>query len=404
MAKLIDKVDSLKEEMVAFQKLITAIPALSPEAGGEGEKDKCEAIESWLKKEGFTDITHFDAEDPRVKSGIRPNLVVTVPGESERRLWIIAHMDVVSPGDAKKWQTNPWQAVEKNGYLYGRGVEDDQQGMTSSLFAALVFLREKVKPAFTVKILLAADEEMGSKYGMSYLLENTDIFRKDDLFLVPDAGDEKGETIEIAEKGVLWLKITVKGKQIHASTPDEGVNASLAACALSLRLHELEKTFSKKDPLFSVERTTIEPTKRESNVESVNIIPGEDTFYVDIRIIPSYTTQEIMDGAKWEILKIEKEYGVEVEMVAVNLSEASSTEEGAEIVCRLKKALEITHGIKARAVGIGGGTVAAMLRHKGYEACVWSTLDMRAHSVDEYCRISNMIDDAKTMITLMEKE
>lgn len=405
MKDLCNKVDALRNEMVDFQKMITAIPAMAPEAGGEGEKNKCEAIEKWLKENGFVHIERIDAADSRVPCGFRPNLVVTIPGKTdEKRLWLIAHMDVVSAGDESKWSTNPWEAVEKDDFLYGRGVEDDQQGMTSSLFSALTFIREGVKPAHTVKILLAADEEVGSKYGINYLLENTNLFRKNDLILVPDAGDSKGETIEIAEKGVLWLKVRVKGKQIHASTPDEGINASVAAAELTLALHALEKVFSEENALFDVKRTTISPTKREANVENVNIIPGEDTFYVDARILPAYTTDEVLEAAKRESRLIEEKYKVEVELETVNLSPSSSTSESAEIVRRLKEALKTTHGINARTVGIGGGTVAAELRHRGYEAAVWSTLDMRAHSVDEYCLISNMIADTKTLITLMGTE
>lgn len=405
MKDLCNKVDALRNEMVDFQKMITAIPAMAPEAGGEGEKNKCEAIEKWLKENGFVHIERIDAADSRVPCGFRPNLVVTIPGKTdEKRLWLIAHMDVVSAGDESKWSTNPWEAVEKDDFLYGRGVEDDQQGMTSSLFSALTFIREGVKPAHTVKILLAADEEVGSKYGINYLLENTNLFRKNDLILVPDAGDSKGETIEIAEKGVLWLKVRVKGKQIHASTPDEGINASVAAAELTLHLNSLEKIFSEENPLFDVKRTTISPTKREANVENVNIIPGEDTFYVDARILPAYTTNEVLEAAKKESRLIEEKYKVEVELETVNLSPSSSTSESAEIVRRLKEALKTTHGINARTVGIGGGTVAAELRHRGYEAAVWSTLDMRAHSVDEYCLISNMIADTKTLITLMGTE
>lgn len=405
MKDLCNKVDALRNEMVDFQKMITAIPAMAPEAGGEGEKNKCEAIEKWLKENGFVHIERIDAADSRVPCGFRPNLVVTIPGKTdEKRLWLIAHMDVVSAGDESKWSTNPWEAVEKDDFLYGRGVEDDQQGMTSSLFSALTFIREGVKPAHTVKIILAADEEVGSKYGINYLLENTNLFRKNDLILVPDAGDSKGETIEIAEKGVLWLKVRVKGKQIHASTPDEGINASVAAAELTLALHALEKVFSEENALFDVKRTTISPTKREANVENVNIIPGEDTFYVDARILPAYTTDEVLEAAKRESRLIEEKYKVKVELETVNLSPSSSTSESAEIVRRLKEALKTTHGINARTVGIGGGTVAAELRHRGYEAAVWSTLDMRAHSVDEYCLISNMIADTKTLITLMETE
>ena len=54
--------------------------------------------------------------------------------------------------------------------------------------------------------------------------------------------------------------------------------------------------------------------------------------------------------------------------------------------------------------GIGGGTVAAELRNEGFHAAVWSTLDEQAHMPNEYCRIANIIADAKTMIHLMAQD
>ena len=54
--------------------------------------------------------------------------MVTIPGaDDSRRVWIMTHMDVVPPGDLNKWETDPWTAVEKDGRVYGRGVEDNQQ-------------------------------------------------------------------------------------------------------------------------------------------------------------------------------------------------------------------------------------------------------------------------------------
>ncbi|GAB1484905.1 hypothetical protein MASR2M78_37230 [Treponema sp.] len=212
--------------IVDLETLLTKIPALSPESGGEGELDKCEALEKWLKAKGIVHLERHDAPDTRAKGGVRPNLIASIAGESDtKRLWIMSHTDVVPPGDLAMWNSDPWTLVQKDGRLIGRGVEDNQQGLTASVMAALSLVENKITPPHTVKLLFVADEEMGSEYGIQWLLANRDLFRKDDMVVIPDGGDEKGETIEVAEKNLLWLRIMTKGKQCHGSRPDLGANA-----------------------------------------------------------------------------------------------------------------------------------------------------------------------------------
>ena len=118
-----------------------------------------------------------------------------------------------------------------------------------------------------------ADEEVGSVHGMCYLVKNhLDLFKKEDIILIPDGGDSKGETIEVAEKNILWLKFHTIGKQSHGSRPDEGKNAFLAACELALKITDMENKFSKKNKLFAPEYSTFQPTQKMNNVPAVNII------------------------------------------------------------------------------------------------------------------------------------
>ncbi len=389
---------SRERDMVQLEKLLTENPALAPENGGQGELNKALALTEWLTENGFSDIQRFDAPDSRVESGVRPSLVVTVPGESDDfSIWSMAHLDVVPVGELKLWESDPWTLLEKDGKLFGRGVEDNQQGLVSSAFAALALLKNGVKPKHTVKLLFMADEEVGSKYGIIWLLKNTSLFRKDDIILIPDGGDSKGETIEVAEKNILWLKVHVKGIQTHGSRPDQGNNACIAANDLSMRLFGLQKVFSKRNPLFEPNYSTFQPTMRYSNVAGINIIPGEETFCMDCRILPCYSLDQVLSRVEREISAVEKKYGVEICYEVAQSSESPATPVDSPVVKKLSEALLQVRGIKARTIGIGGGTVGAELRREGYACAVWSTLDECAHMPNEYCVISNMVKDAETM-------
>ena len=387
-----------ERNMVALEKLLTSIPAIAPEGGGDGEYKKCAALENWLRENGFTNIERYEAPDSRVSDGVRPSLVVTIPGQSDDyNIWVMAHIDVVPTGDLSLWESDPWTVVEKDGKLIGRGVEDNQQGLVSAAFAALYFIKNNIKPAHTVKLLFVADEENGSEYGIIYLMKNHKLFKKTDLILIPDGGDSKGETIEIAEKNILWLKVHVIGKQTHGSRPDSGANACLAACDLSLRLHNLEKTFNKTDDLFEPNYSTFQPTKRAKNVDSINIIPGEDTFYMDCRILPCYTLAEVLKEVDSLCSQVEKEHNVKIEYECPQKSESPATPVSAPVAQKLAAALKKVHGIEAKFIGIGGGTVGAELRREGIDAVVWSTLDDQAHQPNEYCIVENIIKDAETL-------
>ena len=387
-----------RKDIVELEKLLTSVPAVAPEGGGDGETKKCAVLEKWLKENGFTDIQKIEAPDSRVSSGVRPSLIATIPGKSTDAVWVMAHLDVVPTGDMSLWKTNPWECVEKDGKLYGRGVEDNQQGLVSAVFAALYYMKNGIVPERTIKLLFVADEENGSEYGIIYLLEHFDLFKKQDLILIPDGGDKIGETIEIAEKNIMWMKVHVKGQQTHGSRPDTGANACLAACDMSLRLHNLEKKFDKKDSLFEPNYSTFQPTKRLSNVDSVNIIPGEDTFFMDCRILPCYSLETVTAEVNKIASEIEKEHKVKVDIEYPQKSESPATPVSSPVAQKLAAAIKTAHGIEAKFIGIGGGTVGAELRRKGFDAVVWSSMDETAHQPNEYCIIDNIIRDAETLV------
>ncbi len=394
--KILAYVDNSRKDIVALQTLLTSKVAIAPESGGDGELEKCTALEKWLQEHNIHHLERFDAPDSRVSSGIRPNLVATIEGEhDEYTTWVMSHLDVVPVGEMSLWNSNPWEVIEKDDSLYGRGVEDNQQGLCSSVVAALAFVHNDIKPKNTVKLLFVADEEVGSAYGIQYLLREHNLFRKQDLIIIPDAGDSKGESIEVAEKTGFPLKFTITGKQGHGSRPDLCANACLAGSALSLSLHDLENHFNKKDSLFESDYSTFQPTKREANVPNFNTVPGEDVFYMDCRILPCYDLSEVRSEIQRRIAVVENQYKVKIVCEEEKVKKTPPTSVDAPVVLALTKALSALRSVTARPVGIGGGTVAAYLRLEGFDAAVWSTLGETAHMPNENSSLKNTIDDAK---------
>lgn len=397
-----DYIEKNTDKMVELETLLTSYPALAPESGGQGELEKVLALETWLKENGLNQLERYDAPDSRVESGIRPNLVATIPGKDDSvRVWIMAHTDVVPVGEISLWNTDPWKVVQKDGKLYGRGVEDNQQGLVAGVFAALSLVKNNIVPEHTIKLLFVADEEVGSEYGIKYLLENHNLFNADDLIIIPDGGDSEGKTIEVAEKNLIWLKVVIRGKQAHGSRPDEGVNATLAGCDLALKLNGLEKVFGKRDDLFEPPYSTFQPTKKEANVPNINTIPGEDVFYMDCRILPCYTLAEVFDEMQRCADEIQKKYGVTVSFEKPQAVESPATPEDAAVVKKLAEAIKAVSNVEPKPIGIGGGTVGAYLRKAGYKAVVWSRMDETAHQPNEYTILDNLVNDAEVLAYLM---
>lgn len=201
---------------------------------------------------------------------------------------------------------------------------DDHAALVSSYFALQALQDEGIAPAGPVGLIAVSDEETGSAYGLEHLLKKRpELFSPDDLILVPDAGEPDGSFIEVAEKSMLWLKVTVQGKQVHGSTPHKGVNALYAAAKMMVATRELAQGFGAADPLFDPMVSTCEPTRKEAGVSNINTVPGRDVFYVDCRILPGITLEEVLAVFTERFEAIAAREGATVELEVVNRMQAA---------------------------------------------------------------------------------
>ncbi|GAB6176858.1 M20 family metallo-hydrolase [Desulfobaculum senezii] len=400
-------IDSQRDALLDLQRKLVAIPALGPDNDGPGEKAKTDFLMEYMREIGLENITELSAPDERAEAGYRPNIAAIIPGANpDRTLWIIGHTDIVPPGDESLWDGDPYTLRVEDDLMYGRGVEDDHAGIVPSLILAKAILETGATPDVNLGIMLVADEETGSKYGLGYIAEHhADIFGKDDLIVVPDMGAPDSTQIEVAEKSSMWVKVSVIGKQCHASTPLEGVNSLIAASDFITRVHELYDMFPDNDDLFEPSVSTFEPTKKDANVPNINTIPGKDVFYIDARILPHYDLDDVMSAIKDMGADIEMEHGVRCEYDILQGEQAApATSENAFVVKKLAEAVKAVYGVEARPVGVGGGTVAAFLRRSGLDAVVWSTQESNAHQPNERARVSHQLGDAKVYAEMLFSE
>ncbi|MEE9420824.1 MAG: M20 family metallo-hydrolase [Desulfatiglandaceae bacterium] len=401
--KIFQLIDGYGEEVINLQRALTSRVALGPENGGSGEHEKTAFIRGLLESIYPSGLEEIKAPDERAQDGYRPNLIADwESGEGEPKIWVLSHSDIVPPGDLSLWESDPYQIKVEGDRIIGRGVEDDQHGFISSYLGLKAVLESGLGLGRRVGLIIVADEETGSEYGLGYLLKKYgNRFKDDDLIVVPDAGNEEGTMIEVAEKSLLWLKFTVTGKQCHASMPHKGKNSLFGAARLIVSLAELKERFDISEELFSPPESTFEPTKMEANVPNVNTIPGRDVFFMDCRVLPQYQVDEVLSACREIASGIEAELGLDIAVEPVYRQEATEpTSAEASVVKALARAIKRVTGKEAKPMGIGGGTVAAFFRRAGLSAAVWSTGFDSAHQPNEYCLISNILTDAKIFACL----
>lgn len=398
ISELLEMIEASRDDMARDMIEMVGVPSISPETGGTGESARADLL--MTKLQGFDSVERVDIPHRKDPSVIRSSILAKKNGKRKGTVWVIAHIDTVPAGDLSKWETDPFKGVRKGDRVYGRGTEDNGQSVISSLYAAK-YIDKGTLEGMSIGIAWVADEEMASLEGSIPLIERG-YFGPDDLVLVPDWGSPGGSMVEIGEKGLIWLRVDVKGKSVHASTPEKGINA-FEAGAVAMRdvLADLRAAFPDTDDRFMPPGSTFVPTEAPATVANVNTIPGDWFFCIDCRVLPVHSVDEVLEVARKAAERASSETGatVTVSEIQRHVSGGSSPTDTPGYAA-LADAVESVTGKRPVAVGVGGGTVANFFRAKGRCAYVWQTGGGTLHGPNEYVELDNLICDAKVFATL----
>lgn len=391
-----------RDEMVESLCGMIRINAVGPESNGPGEAERGKYLVGLVTRLGFKSVEVMESGDPRVPTGKRPNIIVRMKGRTDRNMWVVSHMDVVPEGDPRAWKHPAFDPKVTKGRIYGRGAEDNGQELIASLYGLNALLKTGITPECNINLLFVSDEEHGNTHGIDFVLAKKGLFRTDDLVVVPDHGEPDGSSIVVVEKGIAWIDVEVIGKQTHASTPQNGINAFEAAAGFLLEaVDRLRRKFPKSDPLFDTPTSTFEATKCDANGPNVNTIPGRQTFSFDFRVLPDYSLDRVMAELRRVADKHEKKTGAKINLTYLQKADAAPrTRVDSEIVRRLSAAIEVVRGVEPRPEGMGGGTCAAPFRRLGIGAAVWSTIPGTAHDANEYAKVADLVADAQVYAVL----
>jgi acetylornithine deacetylase/succinyl-diaminopimelate desuccinylase family protein len=321
------------------------------------------------------------------KESGRTNLVGWIDKGASPSLMIITHLDVVPSGDG--WIYDPFKATPTDGRIAGRGSVDDK-GPIASVLLALHALKEYNFPIRGRLMFVAvADEETGSELGMKYLLNEKELTT--DYALV--AEQTKCKSIEIAEKGRLWVKLKSTGTQGHGSMPEKGTNAIVNLSKVIARLENLRMEYV-EHPLFNT------PTINVGTIQggiSPNMVPAFAEAKVDIRYLPSQEPKQIVNELR-ELVKSVKRENPELEVTIEPIASDPPTEVSPEdpVVRVLGNVVQEVVGSQPKLIGIGGATVAKYCILRGIPTAVFGPGDIKeAHATNESVSVEELLTAAK---------
>ncbi|MEL7453480.1 MAG: acetylornithine deacetylase [Pseudomonadota bacterium] len=234
-----------------------------------------EDVEAYLGEHGITS-TRVPNED-----GSKANLYFSVGPSVAGGVVLSGHTDVV-PVDDQPWETDPWQVVERDGKLYGRGTAD----MKSFSAIGLSLLPEMLAAGLKrpIHFALSYDEEVGLLGAPAMIKEIKDLVPTPVAVIVGEPSDMQ---VVDGQKGIALFRTEITGHEAHSSQPHRGASAIMAAGRLIAKIAEMteqrRQAASSESP-FVPPYTTMTVGVIEGGT-AANILARRCSFTWDVRAI-----------------------------------------------------------------------------------------------------------------------
>jgi succinyl-diaminopimelate desuccinylase len=217
----------------------------------------------------------------------RANATVHVKSSGEKpALLFAAHIDVVPAGERSDWDCEPFEALEKDGKVFGRGSCDMKGGTAATAAAIAEIVSEGHKLKGEIIFTSAAGEETSS-CGIKRFAEHAGDLGEVAGIIIPEPTKFD---IVIAHRGILWLKVQTAGKTAHGSMPHLGINAIKHMNSL---LNALEGYLLPhvEHPKFGKCSMSINQIHGGC---ATNVVPDSCSIELDIRTLPGQTHESII--------------------------------------------------------------------------------------------------------------
>ncbi len=378
-----------RDEIIELTRELVRTPTINPPA----DTRRCaEVILSRFKKD------HIDAEIVEGRKGAS-NVVATLPGKGKGKVLLLnGHIDVVPPGE--DWTVDPFGAEIRDQKIYGRGTSDMKSGI-ASMMAAMIGLKRSGLPIYGEIIFTAVcDEETGSEFGTAYLL-NKGIGKNAAFAIV---GEPTNLRVELGNRGLRWVDITVKGKASHAGRPYLGINAISYGAKLVEAIHSIK--FKSRNDAFDVPEPSLSVTMIHGGTKE-NIIPDRCDLVLDRRMIPGETSETVtaeLKAAIDSVLRQEKDIRIECKL-RPNRWDAYLISETEPVVKALMAVLQEVTGKKPETGAKAGCTDGSHLFHiGGIPAALFGPGNAgMSHKADEWVAIEDLALSTQVLVSAFNR-
>ncbi len=306
----------------------------------------------------------------------RSNIVASLNGSKKgHSLLLTPHLDTVPAGGS--WKMNPFKARLVKGRIYGLGATDCKCNLASLIEAVHSIVEEKLLLPYNLILAATADEESGSQLGLVPLLDKGIL--KPDAAVVLDADDFQ---IIVAQKGLMHLKVCLKGKKAHGAYPDQGVNAIDMAA-------DVIRDIKKHRFIYRKNKYLKPPTVNVGTIkggDKVNVVADWCEFELDLRFLPGSNYKDLLSLLRSIIKKYTHNFRIEIN----GTQKPYLISEDAPLVGYLKKALRYA-GARPKVSGSEGATVITFFQERGIPSCATGFgVSSCAHIADEYVNINSL--------------
>ena len=236
------------------------------------------------------------------------NVVGIIKGESsESPIMFNCHIDQVDAGQLSEWEYPPFDAVTKDGIIYGRGASDTKGAFAAQICAARAL--KDLLPELKNDIIVSGVvyEEPAAMYGAVYLCDKTLKERN----LLPSCvilGEATNLDIYLGHRGRVEIEITTLGKTSHSSTPWAGNNAVYQMTQIIELIQEMQDKLPENELLgkssIAVTNIFCEPGRN-------SIVPDKCVIYIDRRFIVEETVGKVI-GELEDIIETAKKSNPEI--------------------------------------------------------------------------------------------
>ena len=289
------------------------------------------------------------------------------------------HVDVVPAG--RGWDTNPYEAVEKDGYIYGRGTQDMKSGVAAFIQA----VKEAENFNGTLSILLTSDEEGEATYGtvkvLEYLEKNS-MLPDAVVIAEPTCEDNFGDAIKVGRRGSINGYVTLKGKQGHAAYPEKAINPihNIAQVLQNMAGVDLDKG----DEFFSPSKFVV--TDIRAGMQVTNVTPSHLDMMFNVRNTTLTTQKEVTEFVANHL------DGLDYELRLTQGSYPFRTNTDTKLVRNIDFSIEKVTGIKPKHSTAGGTSDARFVAPLGIDVIEFGVKNDTIHSINERTSIKEVQD------------